>query len=194
MTFRHKHTCISNRNCRALVTALVSLFVFPNSFFVVAQSGEAQQRRFGVAKTPASAAVVDISAVRNLNEEDWLERLEIEVKNLSNKPIYFLQIHIYFPRAIATGDDGVGRRMGISLEYGRYDLMKAGHFATSEDLPIKPGQRHVFKVPDDKRNGLRSGMAYRGRPGSNFDSVVFRVYAASFGDGTGFRAGGIAFP
>ena len=122
-----------------------------------------------------------------------MERLEIEVKNVSNKPIYFLLLDVYFPRAIVAGDDGVGRPMMISLEYGRYDLLKDAR-ATSEDVPIKPGGSHVFKIPEEKRRGLRNRFAYRATAGATFETVLLRVYAVGFGDGTGFRAGGIAFP
>ena len=109
-----------------MATALILLFVSMSSVVVSAQSGEAQQRSFGVAKTPTSAAAVDITAVRNLNDEDWMEHLEIEVKNLSNKPIYFLEIHIYFPRAIGTADDGTDRPMAISLDAAMGDP-RSGH-------------------------------------------------------------------
>src|SRR5919205_3837616 len=40
---------------------------------------------------------VAISAVRNLQSEDWLRNLEIEIQNTSNKPIYYLEIETYFP-------------------------------------------------------------------------------------------------
>ena len=150
-----------------------------------------QQRSFGVAKTPTSAAAVDITAVRNLNDEDRMERLEIEVKNLSNKPIYFLEIHIYFPQAIGTADDGTYRPMGISLEYGRYDLMKEGR-ASSEDLPINPGGRHVFKIPEDKRNGLRQNMAYRGKPGKR--SIGSSSECTRLALGTEPDSGPVEFP
>jgi hypothetical protein len=82
--------------------------------------------------------------------------------------------------------------MGISLEYGRYDLMKQGYSATSEDIPIKPGHTHVFKIPADKSKGLRNNMAYKGTPGSTSDSIVFRVYSLSFGDGPGFRGNSLS--
>src|SRR5437764_10501428 len=44
-----------------------------------------------------------VKEVRNLQkEEDWFRDLEIEVKNISDKPIYFIYLIIKFPDIEAT--------------------------------------------------------------------------------------------
>jgi hypothetical protein len=40
---------------------------------------------------------VRVTNLRNLQNEDWLKDLEIEVENISTKPIYCLVVYIRFP-------------------------------------------------------------------------------------------------
>src|SRR5204863_9456372 len=70
------------------------------------RGGSSVKRRFGIVKSSANA-VVAIEAVRYLEEEDWYERLEVQVKNISNKPIYFLEVVLNFPDVVTTEIDGV---------------------------------------------------------------------------------------
>ena len=68
------------------IATLSLVSVSPNNFLAFAQSSSGMQRRISDAKSRANDAV-DITEVRNLQDSDWLERLEVEVKNLSNKPV-----------------------------------------------------------------------------------------------------------
>src|SRR5689334_10749076 len=57
-----------------------------------------EERKVEIMKSPLLPpnTPVAISAVRNLQSEDWLQNLEIEIQNTSNKPIYYLEIETYF--------------------------------------------------------------------------------------------------
>jgi hypothetical protein len=66
--------------------------------------------------------------------------------------------------------------------------------ATSDDVPIKPGQKHVFKLPEVARNALKEQIDSGEISAQAVNRLLLRVYALSFGDGTGFRAGGVPFP
>ena len=97
------------------VSAAILLFAISNSFAisnpsiifshleslpspcsrVIAQTNDGD-RSAKVAMEPSNDAV-KVTAVRNLGEESWLERLEIEVRNVSDKPVYFLVVLMVFP-------------------------------------------------------------------------------------------------
>ena len=161
---------------------------------VFAEQHDPEQKRLGISRQAAMAAVVDVVAVRNLNDKDWLKRLEIEVENHSDKPIYHVQLYVLFPRAKLRRSDGVIGPIAIPLYYGRYDLMKEQNLAVSSDVPINPGQTYVFKVPEVAKKNIEGWVASGAISEKSLDSILLRVYAVSFGDGTGLRAGGHAFP
>ena len=129
----------------------------------------------------AKASVV-VKEVRNLENEDWLSSLEVEVQNNSNKPIYHLFIILIFP-------DLPGQRSVIPLVYGRRDLMKSGQFATSDDVPIRPGQKHVFSVHKSFVDGFRLHLSQINFPESEIKTITIEIDSLSFGDGTGFDVG-----
>ena len=127
--------------------------------------------------------------MRNLDDQNWLERLELEVENISSKPIYQMEIDMDFPDVVSTELDGVPRALVIPLMYGRYDLTMKGNFATSDDTPIKPGEKHIFTIPESDRSWLETRLAAGTIPESAVRRIRIQIYALSFGDGTGFKAG-----
>jgi hypothetical protein len=152
------------------------------------EQGGAQQRNnkrpVVIAKSAANAAVA-VEAVRYLEEDDWYERLEVQVKNVSNKPIYFLEVVLFFPDIVNNEIDGVRRTLTLPFTYGRRDLMRKGNRAKPEDSMIAPGESYVFKVPSEYAE-MRDRLKVVKR-------IVARVDSVSFGDETGFMAGSVQF-
>jgi hypothetical protein len=72
------------------------------------------------------------------------------------------------------------------LLYGRLELLQRDQIATSEDAPIKPGERYTFKIPEPKWKGLKSELARRNIPESIIKRVWIEVPSLLFGDGSGF--------
>lgn len=130
---------------------------------------------------------VKLTDVRNLQNEDWLKDLEIEVQNTSIKPIYCLVVYLRFPDIPETTEvDGIPRGYIFMLLYGRLELLRRTEIATSEDAPIKPGGRYVFKIPEPQWKGLKSELARRNIPESLIKRVRIDVRTLIFGDGSGF--------
>lgn len=65
---------------------------------------------------------VAVHQVRNIKSETWFNDLEIEVKNVSAKPIYFTAAYIIFSDIQAPGNG----KSGILLTYGN---PKNGHIS-----------------------------------------------------------------
>jgi hypothetical protein len=150
----------------------------------VAQSNTSFERRAVIGRSATRAAIA-IDAIRYLDEKNWWELLEIEVKNVSNKPVYFLEVDLAFPDVLNTQIDDVPRGLVVPLTYGRRELMLKGNRASAEDVPIRPGETYILKIPSKYRE-IQERLAAVKR-------VLIRVYDLSFGDETGFKAGGVAF-
>jgi hypothetical protein len=124
---------------------------------------------------------------KELNNAKWLRELEIEVTNTGTKPIYFLAMGLLLPEN--RGPDN--NLIGWSLLYGRSDLVDVTAPLKPTDVPIKPGETHVFTIAE------RFVTAWEGmeREGEVTQpkrvQVVFQL--VNFGDGTGFW-GGTAAP
>jgi hypothetical protein len=103
------------------------------------------------------ALPIEITAIRNLYRAHWLRDLEIELKNISNKPIYELYFTLFMPDD--RGD--AGNPVAVSLEYGRLDLIHPRQRPSADDKPIWPGETALVKVHDQLSRGyerhLRTG-------------------------------------
>lgn len=118
--------------------------------------------------------------VKNLNSQTWVHDLEVEVTNTSDKPIYFLGFYLTLP-----GIKGLlGNTVGFSLTYGRAELMDFWGPLKSDDVPIKPGEKYVFKIPEGSANGWDYLREKEGRPEPTNLKLVFQEL--NFGDGTGY--------
>lgn len=121
-----------------------------------------------------------VAQVRNLQGRHWWRDLEIEVKNVSDKPIYYVRLGVSLPE---TADGG--RVWGVFLRYGRPELIDIALRAESEDVPLRPGESHVFKIPEEVR------ATFSEQPEHLTRRLRLRIDTVSFGDGTGVEAGGV---
>lgn len=125
---------------------------------------------------------VAVTGVRNLQNGQWWRDLEVEVKNVSDKPIYYIRFGVSLPETGAAGGFGL---WGVFLRYGRPALVDIRLRAEAGDVPLKPGESHVFKIPE-------GGQAtFSGQPEAVTRRVLLRVDTVNFGDGTGVVAGGV---
>ncbi|MFY9554900.1 MAG: hypothetical protein WAV47_09325 [Blastocatellia bacterium] len=134
---------------------------------------------------------IEIVAVRNLQKrEHWVRDLELEVKNVSTKPIY----EIYFTLFLPDDKNNNGASYGVNLQYGRIDLIHPRQRPSTEDKPLGPGKTVLLKVSE----GLWGGYEYHLRNENVPEKASYRVrltiLAINFGDGTGFINGGVPYP
>lgn len=154
-----------------------------------------QERTFEVSASPRMRAnnPIGITAVRNITSENWLQDLEIEIENRTSKPLYFLEIILRFPDIPRRPVDGAMREQIISLTHGDVRLLNKNEFATLEDVPIKPNQKLILRIPESKWKGFESGLNELNIPKSSIKKIYIKIEMASYGDGTGFRIGGVPF-
>jgi hypothetical protein len=114
---------------------------------------------------------------KNLKNEKWLREFELELTNTSDKPIYFL----YITMGTDVNVDG-GPEIVFPLTYGRAELGDIVTKATSEDVPIKPGETIILQAGSVA--AWEKGVREKRWP----ESTKFRaeLQELSFGDGTGY--------
>jgi hypothetical protein len=122
--------------------------------------------------------------VKNVNSKRWVHDLEVEVTNTSDRPIYFLGFGIILPEI--TGSSG--HKIGFSLSYGRGELIDFSTPIRPDDMPLQPGEKHIFKIREGIANGWDSLKEKEGKPELKRVHLIFQEL--NFGDGTGFSDAG----
>src|SRR5437764_214090 len=138
-----------------------------------------------------------VKEVRNLQkEEDWFRDLEIEVQNISNRPIYFISLGIEFPdipaappETRADGSTPSRSVTGFGLTYGADRLMDVRELAGPDDIPLKPGETYVFKIPKARVLGFESMNREKNLPPQAWNKIDIEFDVISLGDGTGYIGG-----
>ena len=118
--------------------------------------------------------------VKNVNSKRWVHDIEVEVTNTSEKAIYFLDFYIVLP-----GINGLmGSRVGFWLHYGRPELIDFSAPVLPDDVPLQPGEKYTFKIPESSAKGWDYLREKEGRPEPKVIKLIFQ--GLNFGDGTGY--------
>lgn len=181
----------NSHNFKILVTLSV-LFILSLAripFSSLAQA-PAQERKYE-ARTFKNTPLI-VHEVRNLQKaEHWFRDLEIEVKNISKKPVYFIALGVRFPKIPPSPDmPPENTEVGFTLLYGRPELGRLTNLAGPEDRPIKPGETYIFTIPEGYVEGLKFMEQTQSLPPEATSKIVLHFDTISFGDGTGFVGGG----
>jgi len=125
---------------------------------------------------------VTLVEVRNLQSETWYEDLEIELRNVSSKPIYLQTAYLEFP------DDRVADTIyGIRLAWGNPKKLDSHRYADPAAEYVEPGKTFVLTIPEMYKKGLRAMHRMRPHVTTNLRLWFEKTY---FGDGTGFESEG----
>ncbi len=108
---------------------------------------------------------------------------KIEIKNVSDKPIYFVDLVCTLPLARKY----YGAPLSVKLIYGNPNLVTTGRLADPDDVPIKPGET-AFLTPYKKMGQwLYEAMRDKGI----FEEVSYQAILmpqfVNFGDGSGYQ-------
>lgn len=118
--------------------------------------------------------------VKNVNSKRWVHDIEVEVTNTSDKQIYFLDFYIVLP-----GINGLmGSKVGFWLHYGRAELLDFTIPLLPDDVPLQPGEKYTFKIPESSAKGWDYLREKEGRPEPRVMKLMFQ--RINFGDGTGY--------
>ena len=115
---------------------------------------------------------------KDLKNEKWLREFELELTNTGDRPIYYIEL------VMSTGVkvDGGGPEIVFPLRYGRAALGDIVTNATSDDVPIKPGETLVLRAASEDL--WERGVREKRWPEAIKVKVIIQVL--TFGDGTGY--------
>jgi len=114
---------------------------------------------------------------KDLKNEKWLRELEFEITNTGEKPIYFLYITMCTNVKVDNGLE-----MVYPIVYGRAELGDIVTKATSNDVPIQPGETQIFTIGEAPY--FEKGVRENRWPQST--KLTAKIQVLSFGDGTGY--------
>jgi hypothetical protein len=122
--------------------------------------------------------------VKNVNSKKWAHDIEVEVTNTSKRPIYFLDFYITLPEVRGS----TGHKIGFWLKYGRAELVDFTIPIQPEDVPLNPGEKYTFKIPQSSAKGWDYIKDKEGKPEPK--QILLEFQGLNFGDGTGFSDAG----
>jgi hypothetical protein len=134
---------------------------------------------------------IEIVAVRNLRKKKhWFRDLELEIRNVSTKPIYGVYFLLLLPDDKGPSDLPIG----FDLEYGRSELSHPKERVSAGDKAFRPGEAVVIKADKRVWEGYEIRTTNENVPEQSSFSVRLIVVGINFGDGTGFINGGAPYP
>jgi hypothetical protein len=127
---------------------------------------------------------VEILAIRHLQEEDWYNKLEFEIKNVSAKPIYFLLIWLNLKETFGLG----GLPIAFYLHYGDMRLYSLEESPDENNGAIQPGEKMILRIPEKQRKEAVEHLVGKGIS-LDVEDIEISVNMINFGDGTGYVGG-----
>jgi hypothetical protein len=125
--------------------------------------------------------VVEIKDTKNLQSINFPEDFEVEMKNISNKPIYYMFVAVVFSETPG------GTPYGFDLKFGNKNLINISNRPDPTDIPAKPGETFILKAVNAKY--ARKYFASR-IDSSNIETALSKIVLVfqiiNFGDGTGY--------
>jgi hypothetical protein len=192
---KRSHTSFTRRNVISLLLIGIAAVVVCSQFALVQNAAPQQAKRTFENKIPEHVPLkVKIKKDKEKkaldpNNKNWFRDIEIEVTNTSDKPIYFLAMHVIMRDVL--NEQGVS--MTFPLTYGRGDFYEQDTKPLPQDIPIEPKATHVFAFEENWTTGYE---AWRNR-NHKIDPLKLELWIShlSFGDGTGFTSlSAVPFP
>jgi hypothetical protein len=131
--------------------------------------------------------VVKIENMDKLQSSNFPQDFEIQMRNISKKPIYFMDVMVLLSETAKLGLGGSS--FGFRVRFGNPKLTSINNRPDSTDTPAKPGETFVLKPDAANVKDLRSYFQSR-IDSSNVDAALSNVtlifQVINFGDGTGY--------
>lgn len=135
-----------------------------------------------VSKEGFPEKAIEIVNILNVNSDNFLDDFAIEVRNISDKPIYSIYLAGLFPNSGKI----INQSAGFAMFYGDPSLIDRSNHARPEDKPINPGDTAQIKIFKKIAEGYKESLRIGKHPISVFSKIVVRFQTLNFGDGTGY--------
>src|SRR5207237_8283419 len=105
---------------------------------------------------------------KDLNNEKWAHDFELEVTNTGDKPIYEFYLSLVLDVKDSSGQDVLS-----SVDYGRAGLGDHTVRATTDDIPLKPGESCTLKIHPGQLGAWDIIRRKEGRPHPRRIRIIF---------------------
>jgi hypothetical protein len=112
-------------------------------------------------------------------DDDWIKNASIRVKNVSDKPIIYIEIDFNFPETKTSGNE-----MSYRLKLGH----RPGAHDKNQPLQLKNGDETVLTLDGERYDQLVKFLEKR-HPISGIRKATIRIGFVIFADGTGWSGG-----
>jgi hypothetical protein len=174
-----------------LTAAVISTCLAHSSDAHIPRTGEPAEGRALFLLDAGYRLPMDITAIRNVGKVQWVSELEVEVKNVSPKPIFGIRIVFYLP-GVRSRQNGLP--MSFYMVYGDRRLLSPHEVAGPADRPLEPGQTAVLKVEEKLARDSERYLSVNEVSAARTHLVRMSVLSVNLGDGTSFINGGLPFP
>ena len=173
-----------SRSTKLLLSFAVGVFAFILINVTVSTTALSQSKRELDARIPSHLPIkIKIKKEKeekfqDLKNEQWPWDFELEVTNTGDRPIYALGL-VWELTDVRAPD---GNIYGATMNYGRSEFRTVpGERSKPEDVPIQPGESHVFKLSKPRAGGLES---FAKENNLTLKTVMVWFNFICFGDGT----------
>lgn len=186
--------CQPNRLVISIIIALVCLisgyfFLFRglqnSEASTTVQQASVSERRMEIHEPSMPKNVIEITEIRNLQSSDFPSNFELDIKNVSDKPILYVRF-----AAVLTNSRSYtpsGRPIGFDLFYGNRRLSSEREKAQKGDELIPPGGTATLRTIESNSRAMvikaqrEPEFASKGR-----SQLLLVLQIINFGDGTSF--------
>lgn len=163
------------------LTLLLLILASFSTLLAAAPQTETTERTLKVGIAPD--APIAVTAIRNLQGKEWWKTFELEVKNVSDKPIYSMHLRLGYPKVPGPN----GHPMGIPLNYGRGELSRLSIAPLPDEAAIKPGETYVFKIHESLWRGLEHQNSRTDVEPDALNHLELYISFVRVGDDTGYN-------
>jgi hypothetical protein len=180
-------TLLQRKNLAPVIVLVLSSFI---AVFGFAVSGAKTQKENAAASSdgrkieytvpghvPIKVKVKNEQSLKDLKNKSWARELELEVKNIGSKPIYYIHAEVVMPEI------NVGGELVFMMAYGRKELASPDELVGPNDVPILPGESVTLKIPEDQLRGYEK-LRDEEKKWDDPKRIEIEVNAVKFGDGT----------
>ena len=165
-----------------LGAALIAVFTWQH-VSALPQTGEVK-RELSVLETNWPSKLLTIEEITGVNAKDFPDGFSIKVKNISDRPIYYMKIHVHLPN---SGPYLNGRPGSIALYWGDPKLASPNELASTNHESIAPGESLVLALSQDRINHFFDQATNRSEfLSQGISKLVVNFQRLSFGDGIYF--------
>jgi hypothetical protein len=129
---------------------------------------------------PVKVKLKNEQAFKKVDNKNWARDFEIEIKNTSSKPIYFLVMNVHMSDILIAGNPLI-----FQVRYGRLELVHLETPLQPEDVPVLPGESITIKISEGYVQGYEQNRDAENRPDPK--KIALKLQRINFGDGTGIH-------